>query len=200
MTENFDNFMNHKRDVKYLQNTSSITLGNGYEFVSSPISPLLKEFTLYFTGFRYYFNDDGSIDYETNKDKNNVGALALFYEQMNMNNMFVYNDSVYGKTMVRFKEPLSLPKTLGPFAVVSDFSVVLTEVTVETEDVGVYQIISELREEIISLGGQIDSLTSENEMLQSQVTSLTSENEVLQGQVTSLTSEISSIESELAQI
>lgn len=188
MTENFDNFMNHKRDVKYLQNTSSVTLGNGYEFVSSPISPLLKEFTLYFTGFRYYFNDDGSIDYETNKDKNNVGALALFYEQMNMNNMFVYNDPVYGKTMVRFKEPLSLPKTLGPFAVVSDFSVVLTEVTVETEDVGVYQIISELREEIISLGGQIDSLTSEKELLQSQVTSLTSENEVLQGQVTRLTS------------
>ena len=71
MAESFDNFMNHKREVEYLQNTQAIELGNGYSYISKPISPLLKKFRLKFTGFRYYFNEDGTIDSQTNKNHNN---------------------------------------------------------------------------------------------------------------------------------
>lgn len=129
MAESFDNFMNHKREVEYLQNTQAIELGNGYSYISKPISPLLKKFRLRFTGFRYYFNEDGTIDSQTNKNHNNFRALSEFYETMNMCENFVYNDEVYGATMVRFAEPLKEPGTTGPHAVVNDFEIVLQEVT-----------------------------------------------------------------------
>lgn len=128
MAETFDNFMHHKRSFKYLQNTQSIELGNGYSYISKPISPMLKEFTLKFTGFRYYFNEDGTIDYETNKTLNNMGTLCSFYETMNMYESFVYNDEQFGGVLVRFSEPLSVPETTGPYGAVSDFEIVLKEV------------------------------------------------------------------------
>ncbi len=128
MAETFDNFMNHKRRFKYIQNTNSIDLGNGYKFVSKPNAPLTKEFNLIFEGFRYYFNPDGTIDYEKNKDKNNLGALCKFYEEMNMYGTFIYNDEQFGGVLVRFKEPLPEISTSKQFGVADEFTVVLEEV------------------------------------------------------------------------
>lgn len=128
MPANFDAFMIHKRKFKYLGNTTSVQLGNGYSYVSKPISPLLKEFQLNFTGFRYYFNQDGTIDYETNKLKNNLGALCQFYEEMNQYTTFIYNDKQFGAVKVRFKEPLDVPSPVGNRGVVEDFTITLTEV------------------------------------------------------------------------
>lgn len=130
MAENFDNFMNHVRSFKYIQNTDSIELGNGYSYVSKPTSPLLKEFTLSFSGYRFYFNEDGTMDYETNKNKNNAGALCSFYETMNMWDNFIYNDEQFGGVLVRFAEPLGeLKQKAGSnYGVVEDFTVRLKEV------------------------------------------------------------------------
>ena len=130
---NFDNFMMHKRRLKYLGNTTSVQLGNGYSYVSKPISPQLKEFQLTFTGFRYYFNEDGSLDYETNKSKNNLGALCQFYEEMNQYTTFLYRDKQFitntkPGVYVRFKEPLDVPGPVGNRGVVEDFSITLVEV------------------------------------------------------------------------
>lgn len=125
----FDDFMMHKRRFKYLPNTASVQLGNGYSYTSKPISPLLKQFELAFTGFRYYFNSDGSIDYETNKSKNNLGALCQFYEEMNQYTTFIYNDKQFGSVSVRFKEPLDVPSPIGNRGVVEDFKITLREVT-----------------------------------------------------------------------
>ena len=122
-------FANHKRNYKYLNNSDSIELGNGYSFISKPRSPMLKEFTLSFTGFRYYFDENNQVDYETNKYKDNVAALCSFYETMGTYENFIYPDEQFGNVRVRFKEPLEIPQTVGKRAVVNDFSVTLAEVS-----------------------------------------------------------------------
>lgn len=122
-------FENHKRNFKYINNSDSIELGNGYAFVSRPRSPMLKEFTLTFTGFRYYFDENDEIDFETNQYKDNVAALCSFYETMGTYETFIYPDEQFGNVQVRFSEPLEIPQTDGRKAVVKDFSVTLKEVS-----------------------------------------------------------------------
>ena len=129
MADNFDNFMYHKRAFDYLQNTVSVTLGNGYTFVSKPTSPQLRKFHLTFSGYKYYIDKDGKIDHETNKNKNNMAALCDFYEAHNMYEPFIYNDEQFGAVLVRFSAPLKVPKPQGNgYGVVSDFEIELTEV------------------------------------------------------------------------
>lgn len=122
-------FENHKRNFRYINNSNSIELGNGYSFIAKPRSPMLKEFTLTFTGFRYYFNDEGEIDYTTNKYKDNVAALCSFYEDHGTWDTFIYPDEQFKNVKVRFSEPMEVPQTDGRRAVVKDFSVILQEVS-----------------------------------------------------------------------
>lgn len=122
-------FVNHKRNYKYINNSDTIELGNGYSFVSKPRSPMLKEFTLTFTGFRYYYDSNGDLTPELNKYKDNVKALCDFYEAMGTYENFIYPDEQFGNVRVRFKEPLEIPQTVGRRAVVNDFTVTLAEVS-----------------------------------------------------------------------
>lgn len=122
-------FENHKRNFEYLNNSDSIQLGNGYEFVAKPRSPTLKEFTLTFTGFRYYFDSEGNIDAQTNQYWDNAKALCDFYEDMGTYQTFIYPDEQFGNVNVRFAEPLKIPQTDGRRAVVKEFSVKLKEVS-----------------------------------------------------------------------
>lgn len=122
-------FENHKRNFKYINNSDTIELGNGYSFIAKPRSPMLKEFTLTFTGFRYYFNDEDEVDYETNQYKDNIAALCSFYESMGTWQTFIYPDEQFGNVQVRFSEPLEIPQTDGRRAVVKDFSIKLKEVS-----------------------------------------------------------------------
>lgn len=122
-------FENHKRNFKYINNSDSIELGNGYAFVSKPRSPMLKEFTLTFSGFRYYFDNNNALDYTTNQYKDNVAALCSFYETMGTYQKFIYPDEQFGNVTVRFSEPLEIPQTDGKRAVVKDFSITLKEVS-----------------------------------------------------------------------
>jgi hypothetical protein len=122
-------FENHKRNFKYVNNSDSIDLGNGYAFTAKPRSPMLKEFTLTFTGFRYYFNIDDTVDFLTNEYKDNVAALCSFYETVGTWQTFIYPDEQFGNVQVRFLEPLEIPQTDGRRAVVKDFSIYLKEVS-----------------------------------------------------------------------
>lgn len=122
-------FENHKRNFKYVNNSDSIDLGNGYAFTAKPRSPMLKEFTLTFTGFRYYFNIDDTIDFLTNEYKDNAAALCSFYETVGTWQTFIYPDEQFGNVQVRFLEPLEIPQTDGRRAVVKDFSIYLKEVS-----------------------------------------------------------------------
>lgn len=123
------NFPNHKRSYKYINNSDTIELGNGYSFVAKPKSPMLKEFTITITGFRYYFDETGAVDYDTNSDWDNVGTLCKFYEEHGTYDKFVYPDEQFGDVTVRFKEPLEIGNTNGKRAVVDDISFTLAEVT-----------------------------------------------------------------------
>lgn len=122
-------FVNYKRNFEYLNGSTTIDLGNGYSFTSKPRSPLLKEFTLTFTGYRYYFDDNGNVDYETNSGKDNAGTLCRFYESVQTYDTFIYQDEQFGNVPVRFKEPLKSPQTDGKRAVLKDFSITLKEVS-----------------------------------------------------------------------
>lgn len=122
-------FENHKRNFKYLNNSNSIELGNGYAFIAKPRSPMLKEFTLTFTGFRYYFNENDEVDYETNAYKDNVAALCEFYQSVGTWDTFIYPDEQFGNVQVRFSQPMEIPQTDGRRAVVKEFSITLTEVS-----------------------------------------------------------------------
>ena len=122
-------FENHKRNFKYLPNTTSVELGNGYEFVSKPRSPTLKQFILTFTGFRYYFNQNEEVDHETNAYKDNAAALCDFYESVGTWDTFIYPDEQFGNVYVRFEEPMEIPQTDGHRAVVKEFSITLKEVS-----------------------------------------------------------------------
>jgi antibiotic biosynthesis monooxygenase (ABM) superfamily enzyme len=122
-------FVNHKRNYKYINNSDTIELGNGYSFVSKPRSPMLKEFTLTLTGFRYYFDENDKPTSEINKYKDNVAALCSFYETMGTWQTFIYPDEQFGNVQVRFSEPLEIPQTDGKRAVVKEFSVTLQEVS-----------------------------------------------------------------------
>jgi hypothetical protein len=122
-------FENYKRNFKYLNNSNSIQLGNGYAFVSKPRSPMLKEFTLTFTGLRYYFNENDEVDYETNAYKDNVATLCDFYQRHGTYETFTYIDEQFGPLPVRFLEPLEIPQTDGRRGVVKEFSVTLQEVS-----------------------------------------------------------------------
>lgn len=129
MALNFDNFMNHRRSFDYISNVVKIDLGGGYSYTSKPISPQLRKLTLSFQGFKYYFNSDGTLDYETNKNKNNIGALCQFYESVNEYQTFIYNDVQFGAMAVRFAEPIKIPSPIvrGNGAV-EPFTITLQEV------------------------------------------------------------------------
>lgn len=120
---------NHKRNFKYINNSDTIDLGNGYAFTSKPRSPMLKEFTLTFTGFRYYFDEEDKLDYNKNAEKDNIAALCSFYETMGTYQTFIYEDEQFGRVNVRFSEPMEIPQTQGMRAVVNDFTITLKEVT-----------------------------------------------------------------------
>lgn len=120
-------FKNFKRTFDYLNNSDSIQLGNGYSFTSKPRSPLLKLFHITMTGMRYYFTEDGKMDYETNKYKDNLGALCQFYEENGTYMVFILPDEQFGNVHVKFKEPLKVGETLGKRAVVQSINLELQE-------------------------------------------------------------------------
>lgn len=129
MADTFDNFMLHSRSYKYISNVNEISLGSGYSFLSKPTSPQLRELVLNFTGYKYYFNNDGSIDYFKNNKINNVAALRKFYDEHNQWATFIYNDVEFGALNVRFKEPFECPEPiLKANGTVSNFTITLIEV------------------------------------------------------------------------
>lgn len=120
-------FENFKRTFDYQNNSDAIQLGNGYSFISKPRAPMLKLFHVVLTGMRYYFTENGEIDYETNKYKDNLGAFCQFYEEKGTYEVFILPDEQFGNVHVRFKEPLKVGETKGRRAVVPSISIELQE-------------------------------------------------------------------------
>lgn len=126
--DSFDNFMKHKVSTKYYTTGFSVDLGGGYSFATDGKAPPIRELTLDFTGYKWYVDNERNIDTETNKDINNMGALRDFYLSHLTHKTFYYKHPSDGEIVVRFKEPLSIPKAKPDSGgVVEDFQITLIE-------------------------------------------------------------------------
>lgn len=126
--KNFNNFMKHKVDTEYKTTGFSVDLGGGYSFATGGKAPIMRELTLYFTGYKWYLKEDGTIDTETNADINNMGALRDFFFEHETYKEFLYNHPSDGEITVRFKDSLKVPKTKPDSGgIVEDFQVTLIQ-------------------------------------------------------------------------
>lgn len=122
------NFPMHKVSTRYLPNGTTLQFGNAYAFTSKPDAPDQREFTLYFTGFKYFVNDDGTIDSTTNAAINNMAALEAFIVAHGIWNPFTYPHAIYGNITVLLKTPLEIPKgVVSGSGAVEDFQLVFVE-------------------------------------------------------------------------
>lgn len=130
MVERFDDFMLHSRSLEHKSSAYSITLGGGYNLSVRNNAPEMKRWKLTFYGYKWYLNPDGTVDYETNKTKNNFGRLIDFANRHDVVEPFIYPDPVYGDTLVRFESRVDEPVvSRGSNGVVDSFSVTLIEVS-----------------------------------------------------------------------
>lgn len=126
--DNFDDFMVHKCSMDYISQGFTVDMGDGYTFATDGKAPLVRKLKLSFTGYKWYMNEDGTVDTETNKNINNMGALRDFWKAHLTHKQFIYRHPTEGNLKVRFSQPLSIPevKAVG-FSVVNDFQVELIQ-------------------------------------------------------------------------
>ena len=126
--DTFDNFMAHKCSLEYISQGFTVDMGDGYTFATDGKSPVIRKLKLTFTGYRWYMNEDGSVDVETNKHINNVGAFRDFWLAHLTHKQFIYKHPTEGNLNVRFSQPVIIPELKYPgFSVVSDFNVELIQ-------------------------------------------------------------------------
>ena len=128
----FPSLIHKVPEVIYPNSSVQVQFGGGYTFAAPPSAPDQRIFRLYFTGMRWYLSDadDGTIDYETRADADNVGVLDQFYQSVRQWGNFTYNHSIYGALTVKFKNPLSLPTFDKDLWVLQDFQVDLLEIII----------------------------------------------------------------------
>lgn len=103
-------FPNHRQKAKYPESSTRLVLGGGYVFASEPVAPDHRTFTLIFPkGYKYFLNGDGTLDITTNADKNNFGAIEIFYQEHKLHLPFTYPHPIWGPLKVRFNKPLETP-------------------------------------------------------------------------------------------
>lgn len=123
--ENFD-FPYHKVSHTYPERTARIKLGNDWDYVTKPTTPISRMFTLYFPVMKYFESPDtlNFLDRRYSADH-----LDSFYQRHEMWSEFLYPHPKFGNMVVRFDSPLALPKgiTSGEGAIEA-FQVKLKEV------------------------------------------------------------------------
>lgn len=126
--DTFDDFMIHTCDMEYISQGFTVDMGDGYTFATDGKSPVVRKLSLTFTGYKWYMNEDGSVDSETNKSINNMGALRDFWLKHLTHKQFIYKHPTEGDLKVRFSSPLKIPslRSVG-FSVVKDFNVSLIQ-------------------------------------------------------------------------
>lgn len=116
-------------ETDYPDSSVRVSFGRSWIFTAPPDAPDQRTFTLSFTGFKYYVDENGNIDHTTNANINNMAALEDFYQQVRLYDIFIYPHPVYGNVNVRFKDPLKVPKGVkGGDGVLEDFQISLIEV------------------------------------------------------------------------
>ena len=102
-------FVIHSCRAMYPERGSQATLGGGWTHTQKPVGPPSRTFLLTFEGMRYYLDDLGRIDRETNP-KINLALLDDFYKEHEQHKYFLYDHYVYGTVLVLFKKPYQSPE------------------------------------------------------------------------------------------
>ena len=126
--DNFDNFMVHQCSTEYISQGFTVDMGDGYTFATDGKAPIVRKLSLTFRGYKWYTNEDGTIDTETNKNINNMGALRDFWKKHLTHKPFIYRHPKEGDLRVRFNCTFKDPEPLSiGFSVVKDFQLELIE-------------------------------------------------------------------------
>lgn len=121
------NFPHHRVATEYFEVAYNGAIGQSYNFALPPISPSIRQFTLFFETMRYYFNSDGSIDLDTNPQLN-IGRLEHWYNTFKLTVPFLYPHPAFGNIWVRFNAPPTIPKgRFGGNGWLEAFSLTLVE-------------------------------------------------------------------------
>lgn len=100
--ETFD-FPFHKWDVKYQIEGTRIQFGSSYTFASAPTGPSRRIFLLELEGIQWFADN-------STEPKRNALRLLEFYERHKLHEEFIYHHPTLGETVVRFRQPLHIPK------------------------------------------------------------------------------------------
>jgi len=84
---------------------------NGWDYTPRPVVPYRRKFKILLGGLRWYFNDNGTIDYLTNPSYN-AGRLEKFYRDHRKWKEFGYEHEWMGSIELRFENPVSVPKAI----------------------------------------------------------------------------------------
>lgn len=122
-------FPYHSVTERYPESSTRVQFGGGYTFVSKPVAPDQRIFSLNFPALIYYTNPNGSADRSINP-KVNLWKLRDFYQAHRLYEMFVYelpaDDG--NRVTVRFNKPLEIPAGVpGGTGVVQGIQVELIE-------------------------------------------------------------------------
>ncbi len=122
------NFPNHTYSHRYLESGSVMPLGGGFVYAVRGPSNEQRVFTLNYPTMLFYLTPLGLID-AAQDPQNNAGRLQAFYNQVKLNRVFIYNHPVYGRTSVRFNQPLKIPEGIkGGLGCLNPFEIELIEV------------------------------------------------------------------------
>lgn len=126
--DTFDDFMLHQCSTEYVSQGFTVEMGDGYTFATDGKSPVVRRLSLTFRGYKWYMNEDGTVDTETNKNINNMGALRDFWMKHLTHKQFIYRHPTEGDLKVRFNCNFKNPEPLATgFSVVKDFQLELIE-------------------------------------------------------------------------
>ena len=123
--EVFD-FPYHKVTYRYRDRSTKLSLGNQWDYVSKPTTPVSRIFTLKFQVMKYFETPQILSPLER---RYSVDHLDAFYQRNETWNEFLYPHHTFGNVVVRFDQPLEIPEgiTSGEGAV-TPLTIVLREI------------------------------------------------------------------------
>lgn len=101
---------------------------NGWDFTSRPSVPYKPKFKLTLGGMRWILNEQGTALDLTTDPQHNAGRLLDFYRKNRRFGTFHYTHEFYGTLLVRFAEPVQVPKAYpNSSGLIPDFDVMLVQ-------------------------------------------------------------------------
>lgn len=126
------NFPFHKVGTEYFEFSYNSSVGGSYNYSLPPVSPSVRQFTLFFETMRYYFNSDGSVNVDAAPEMN-MGRLEYLYNLHKLAVPFLYEHPLFGKTWVTFNSPLKVSRGReAGFGWLEPFSITLVEKPLNT--------------------------------------------------------------------